>query len=75
MLNEKYIFAQMWVESGSEGEAVLKGLKLDVSLPQYAIVDANGNMILRYDRPTNVASMTPDSFASYLEDGLKKAAP
>lgn len=73
MLNEKFIFAQMWVERGSEGEAVLKGLGLDATLPQYAIVDADGKMILRYDRPTNVASMTPKGFAAWLEDGLKAA--
>jgi len=75
VLNEKFIFAQMWVESGSEGAAVLQSLNLDATLPQYAIVDADGKMILRYDRPANVASMTPEGFASYLEDGLKKAAP
>lgn len=75
MLNEKFIFAQMWVESGSEGAALLQSLNLDATLPQYAIVDADGKMILRYDRPSNVASMTPEGFASYLEDGLKKAAP
>ena len=44
-------------------------------LPQYAIVDAEGKLILHYDRPANVASMTPDDFAAYLEQGLKKGAP
>lgn len=75
MLNEKFIYTEMWVESGSEGESVLKALKFSTALPQYAIVDADGNLISRYERPTNVASMTPQGFASYLEDVLKKAAP
>lgn len=75
MLNEKFIYAEMWVERGSEGERVLRGLKFSTALPQYAIVDAEGNLISRYDRPTNVASMTPAGFAEWLEQGLKKTAP
>jgi hypothetical protein len=75
VLNEKFIYTEMWVESGSEGESVLKALKFSTALPQYAVLDAEGNLIARYDRPNNVASMTPEGFASYLEDTLKKAVP
>jgi len=75
VLNDKFVFAEMWVERGSEGEAVLKGLKFSSALPQYAVVDAEGKLVSRYDRPQNVASITPDAFAAWLEESLKSYRP
>ena len=75
VLAEKFVYAELWVGRDVDSTDYFTSLNIGNELPQYAIVNADGKLILHYDRPANVASMTPEGFASYLEDGLKKVAP
>lgn len=75
VLAEKFVYAELWVGRDADSTEYLKGLNIGNELPQYAIVDAEGKLMLHYERPANVASMTPDTFAAWLEQGLKNAAP
>lgn len=75
MLAQHFVYAELWVGRDQDSTDYFNTLNIGNELPQYAIVDAQGKLTLHYARPANVASITPEGFASYLEDGLKKAAP
>jgi hypothetical protein len=75
LLAEKFVYAELWVGRDTDSTDYFKSLNIGNELPQYAIVDGDGRLILHYKRPANVASMTPDGFAVYLDEGLKKVAP
>jgi len=69
VLATDFVFAQLWVGRDDDSTAFFNKLDMGGALPQYAIVDTEGNMLLKYDRPANVASMTPEDFVAYLEKG------
>jgi hypothetical protein len=75
VLAKSFVYAELWVGRDQDSTDFFKGLGIGGELPQYVVVDAEGRILVHYKRPANVASMTPDDFAAFLEDGAKKAAP